>query len=58
MGQFEDNLRKYSNSNSTKKLQSVLLSGDAGGSGRGDLNEMRLMFVLLGGSIYFTLSLF
>ena len=35
----------------------MLLSGDAGKSGRGDLNEMRLMFVLLGGDIYFTLAL-
>ena len=33
------------------------LGGDAGGSGRGDLKELRLMFVLLGGGIYRTLAL-
>ena len=35
----------------------MLLGGDAGGSGRGDLKEVRFMVVLLGGGIYCTLIL-
>ena len=35
----------------------MLLGGDAGGSGRGDLKEMMLMVILLGGGIYCTLAL-
>ena len=35
----------------------MLLGGDAGGSGRGDLKEVRFMVVLLGDGIYRTLAL-
>ena len=35
----------------------MLLGGNAGRSGRGDLKEMRLMVVLLSGGIYCTLAL-
>ena len=35
-----------------KTLQSMLLGGDGGRSGRGDLKEVSFMFVLLGGGKY------
>ena len=35
----------------------MLLGDDGGGSGRGDLKEVRLMVVLLGGGIYRMLAL-
>ena len=35
----------------------MLLGGDVGRSGMEDLKEMRLMVILLGGSIYCTLAL-
>ena len=40
-----------------KTLQSMLLGGEVGGSGRGDLKEVRFMVVLLVDGIYRTLAL-
>ena len=40
-----------------KTLQSMLLGGDGGGSGRGDLKEVSFMFVLLGDGNYCMLAL-
>ena len=40
-----------------KTLQSMLLGGDAGESGRGDHKELGVVFVLLDGGIYCTLAM-
>ena len=53
---YKENLRKHSTSNSAKKLQRcywVVI----GGIGRGDLEEVRFMVVLLDGGIYCMLAL-
>ena len=57
MGYYEENLRKDSNSNFTKNITKHVIGWCWWGE-RGDLKEVRLMVILLGGGIYPRLALF